>query len=143
MSERTQEMERILEESQKHIEKIREYNATIKDKTITAKLKRMEKLVSTIFYEVDINPNQADNLGMFLNYYLPTTEKLLKAYTELDEKTIKGRKAQKTKKEIDGALEALNSSFEGILDKFYQEQEMEINSDISALSVMMRQEGLL
>ena len=143
MMERTKEIQDILNQGQIYVEKIRESNDIIKDKAISEKLDRMEKVVSMIFHEVDINPAQADKLGMFMNYYLPTTEKLLEAYIEIDEKQIKGKTLKKTKKDIEGAIDKIMNSFEGLLDKFYQEQEMNLSTDISAMDIIMKQEGLV
>lgn len=143
MKERSKEMEAILNQGQQYIDKIHESNDIIKDKLISQKLDRMEKVVSMIFHEVDINPAQDDKLGMFMNYYLPTTEKLLEAYIEIDEKQVKGKTLERTKKDIECALDKIIDSFEGLLDKFYQEQEMDITSDISAMEIIMKQEGLI
>lgn len=141
MKERSKAMQEIMDSGQKYIDKIHESNNIIKDKKISEKLDRMERIVSMIFHEVDVNPAQADKLGLFLNYYLPTTEKLLEAYIDLDEKEIKGKSLQKTQKEIDASLDTINASFEGLLDKFYQEKELDITSDITAMEVIMKQEG--
>ena len=111
------------------------------DKKISEKLDRMERVVSMIFHEVDVNPTQADKLGLFLNYYLPTTEKLLEAYTDLDEKEVKGKSLQKAQKEIELSLDTINDSFEKLLDKFYQEKELDIASDITEMEVIIKQEG--
>lgn len=142
MKERTKEIQNILDQGQFYVNKIHESNDIIKDKIISEKLDRMEKVVSMIFHEVDISPAQADKLGMFMNYYLPTTEKLLGAYIEIDEKEIKGKTLQKTKKEIEGTIDKIIDSFEGLLDRFYREQEMDISTDISAMEILMKQEGL-
>ncbi len=143
MNERTKEMQDILDRGRGYVDKIHESNDIIKDKVISAKLDRMEKVVSMIFHEVDVNPAQADKLGMFMNYYLPTTEKLLESYIEIDEKQIKGKALEKTKKDIEGAIDKLIDSFEGLLDKFYQEQEMDLSTDILAMEIIMKQEGLI
>ena len=142
MKERSKEMAQIMDFGQKYIAKIHESNDIIKDKMVSHKLDEMEKIVSMIFHEVDINPDQADKLGLFLNYYMPTTEKLLEAYIDLDEKLVKGKSLEKAKKEIEDSLDTINIAFEGILDRFYQEQELDIVSDISAMENMMKQEGL-
>lgn len=142
MQERSKKMEQIMQSGQKYVDKIHECNDIIKDKVISRKLDVMENIVSMIFHEVDINPQQADNLGLFLDYYLPTTEKLLEAYIDLDEKKVKGKSLKKAKKDIESSLDTINGSFENILDKFYQEQELDIASDISAMEVIMKQEGL-
>lgn len=142
MKERTKEMQAIMDQGQGYIDKIHESNDIIKDKIISQKLDRMENVVSMIFHEVDVNPQNADKLGMFMNYYLPTTEKLLEAYIEIDEKQIKGKSLEKTKKDIEGAIDKIIDSFEGLLDKFYHEKEMDIAADISAMEILMKQDGL-
>lgn len=142
MKERTKEMQAIMDQGQGYIDKIHESNDIIKDKIISQKLDRMENVVSMIFHEVDVNPQNADKLGMFMNYYLPTTEKLLEAYIEIDEKQIKGKSLEKTKKDIEGAIDKIIDSFEGLLDKFYHEKEMDIATDISAMEILMKQDGL-
>lgn len=142
MKERTKEMQAIMNQGQEYIDKIHESNDIIKDKIISQKLDRMESVVSMIFHEVDVNPQNADKLGMFMNYYLPTTEKLLEAYIEIDEKQIKGKSLEKTKKDIEGAIDKIIDSFEGLLDKFYQEKELDIATDISAMEILMKQDGL-
>lgn len=141
MKERSKAMQEIMDSGQRYIDKIHDSNDIIKEKKISEKLDRMERIVSMIFHEVDINPAQADKLGLFLNYYLPTTEKLLEAYIDLDEKEIKGKSLQKAQKEIEASLDTINDSFEGLLDKFYQEKELDITSDITAMEVIMKQEG--
>ena len=141
MKERSKAMQEIMNSGQRYIYKIHECNDIIKDKKISEKLDRMERVVSMIFHEVDVNPEQADKLGLFLNYYLPTTEKLLEAYIDLDEKEIKGKSLQKAQKEIELSLDTINDSFEKLLDKFYQEKELDIASDITAMEVIIKQEG--
>lgn len=141
MKERSKAMQEIMNSGQRYIDKIHECNDIIKDKKISEKLDRMERVVSMIFHEVDVNPTQADKLGLFLNYYLPTTEKLLEAYIDLDEKEIKGKSLQKAQKEIELSLDTINDSFEKLLDKFYQEKELDIVSDITAMEVIIKQEG--
>ena len=140
--ERSAYVQNILDSGKDYVAKIHSLNDLIKDKVITEKLNRMEQIVATIFSEVDINPKQADKLGMLINYYLPTTEKLLEAYVDLSEKQVQGRSVQKTQKEIEDAIDKINRAYSNILDQIFQEQEMDVASDISALSVMMRQDGL-
>ena len=142
MKKRTPETEDLLQQGHEYVEKIRDSNDIIKDKEISKKLDRMERVVATIFHEVDVNPAQANKLGVFMNYYLPTTEKLLESYIDLDEKTIGKASTEKTKLEISRALDSINEAFEGLLGRFYQEQERDVTSEIYAMEVIMKQEGL-
>lgn len=139
---RTKEISEMLEVGEQYITKLQGYSSLIKDKNISKKLVTMQNVVSMIFHEIDVNPNQARSLGMFLNYYLPTTEKLLDTYVTLDEKGISGNNVTRTKKEIEEAINTILVAFERILEKLYEEQEMDIASDIEAMELSMKQEGL-
>lgn len=140
---RTSRISKIMETGEQYIEKIHGYGSLIKEKNVSKKIVRMEHIVSMIFHEIDVNPNQAESLGVFLNYYLPTTEKLLDAYVTLDEKQASGKNANQTKKEIEDAITTIIIAFEGVLEKLYEEHEMDISSDVAALELSMKQEGLL
>lgn len=139
---RTRRIAQLMEQGEQYIQKIHGYGTLVKDKSIARKIARMENLVSKIFHEVDVNPRQANSLGVFLNYYLPTTEKLLDAYVVLDEKQATGKQSAQTKKEIEEAVSTIVTAFEVILEKLYEEYEMDIASDIAALELSMKQDGL-
>ena len=141
INERPKEIEDLLRQGREHVAKICDYNDAIKDKDVSEKLDRMEKLVAAIFHEVDINPSQAGKLSMFMNYYLPTTEKLLEAYADIDEKNIKGERLKKVQMDIVKALDSINDAFEILLERFYEEQEIDIASDISVMEKVMKQQG--
>jgi hypothetical protein len=139
---RTRRISLIMETGERYIEKIHGYETLVKDKNISKKIARMEHIVSMIFHEIDANPSQAQSLSVFLNYYLPTTEKLLDTYVTMDEKQTSGKNATQTKREIEEAINTIVSAFEGILEKLYEEYEMDITSDIAAIELSMKQEGL-
>lgn len=139
---RTERISQIMEDGERYIEKIHGYAILVKDKNVSKKINRMEHIVSMIFHEIDINPSQAQNLSVFLNYYLPTTEKLLDTYVTLDEKKASGKNANQTRKEIEEAMSTIVLAYEGILEKLYEEYEMDIASDIAAIELSMKQEGL-
>jgi len=77
-----------------------------------------------------------------MNYYLPTTKKLLEAYVELDRQTVQGENVQQTKNEIDSAMDTINEAFEKLLDSLFQDMAWDISSDISVMKTMMAQDGL-
>lgn len=131
--ERPDEVEALLELGEQYKAKIRAANDLIKDNAITEKLDQMEKMVSAIFYEVDVDPSNADKLGLLLGYYLPTTEKLLSTYIDMTEKTVQGGKIRRIRKDISDSLGIINKAFEKILDGFFEEKQIEVESDIEAM----------
>ncbi|MCD8075455.1 MAG: 5-bromo-4-chloroindolyl phosphate hydrolysis family protein [Lachnospiraceae bacterium] len=141
-TERSPEHQALIEEGWKYIRHIHECNAKIPDAQMTAKLDRLELVVTRIFREAEKNPDAVSDLRKMMSYYLPTTRKLLDAYCELDDQPIRGQNIENTRKEIESALDTINTAFEKLLDDLYEEQAWDISSDISVLNSMLAQEGL-
>ena len=78
-----------------------------------------------------------------MDYYLPTTVKLLKAYEELDGQPVQGENIVNSKKEIEDTLDTLNTAYEKILDNLFQDTAWDVSSDISVLQTLLAQEGLM
>lgn len=136
------EIRRIIEEGDKYINRIHACNDAIPGREISAKISRMELLVDRIFDRVELNPESAGDVRRLMDYYLPTTVKLLDAYQELDSQPVQGENILSSKKEIEGTLDTLNMAFEKLLDDMFQETAWDVSSDISVLRTMLAQEGL-
>ena len=77
-----------------------------------------------------------------MNYYLPTTLKLLDAYEEFDSQPVQGENIKTAKQQIEQTLDTINIAFENLLDKLFTDEVLDVSSDISALETMLKQEGL-
>lgn len=136
------ETEKILKEGNDYIRMVHECNERIPGEEMSAKLSRLEAIVRRIFEQVEKDPDSADDLHKFLDYYLPTTTKLLHAYIDLDRQEIAGENISATKKEIEDTLDTVNAAFERLLDSLFEDTAWDISSDISVMKTMMAQEGL-
>lgn len=136
------EFQKLIDEGQSYIRHIRECNDDIPGEEISRKLDKMEQLVQRIFDEVRIHPEVAPDLQKMMDYYLPTTSKLLDAYRELDKQPVAGDNIRSTKAEIEQTVDTLNVAFEKLLDSLFVDRAWDISSDISVLNTMLAQEGL-
>ncbi|MCD7761702.1 MAG: 5-bromo-4-chloroindolyl phosphate hydrolysis family protein [Lachnospiraceae bacterium] len=139
---RSPEHQALIDEGKRYIRHIHECNEKIPGEEITAKLTRLELVVTRIFREAEKDPGAVTDLRKMMSYYLPTTQKLLDAYCELDAQPAEGKNMAETKKEIESALDTINTAFENLLDSLYEEQAWDISTDISVLNSMLAQEGL-
>lgn len=136
------EVVELLEKGNEYVRKIHEANDKIPGEEVSRKLDRMENIVARIFAEVQKNPSLAGNLNMFMDYYLPTTTKLMDAYIDMDAHPVQGENIQNAKEEIEGTLDTINDAFENLLDSFFKETALDVSTDISVMKNMMRQQGL-
>ena len=133
---------KIIKEGKEYIKTIHNFNDEIPGVEMSEKLYRLESTVDRIIEQVRQNPDSASELSKLISYYLPTTVKLLKAYTELDKQTVSGENIVKTKKEIEDALDTINDAFEKLLDSLFENIAWDVSSDISVMQTMFAQDGL-
>lgn len=136
------EIQQVIEEGKAYIKTIQEANDAIYDPVISDKLYRMEIIVKKIFDHVKANPDQVGQLRRFMNYYMPTTEKLVRAYQQMDGETVLGKNMTRAKKEIAETLDTINEAYEKLYDSMHIDIVMDVSSDISVLKTMFAQEGL-
>lgn len=136
------EVREVLDRGNEYIAEIRRLNDIIPGDEVSGKLARMENIITKIFAEVRAKPSLASNLSMFMDYYLPTTTKLINAYAEMDAQPVQGGNIQSAKKEIENSLDTINDAYENLLDSFFKEQALDVATDISVMKTMMKQEGL-
>lgn len=136
------EVQKIIQAGDEYVEKIHRANDAIPGEMISAKISRMEMLVDRIFDRIEQNPESVDEIRRLMEYYLPTTIKLLDAYEELDQQPVQGENILSSKKEIEETLDTLNAAFEKLLDDLFQDTAWDLSSDISVLNTMLAQEGL-
>lgn len=136
------EVQKIVQAGDEYVRMIKAANDAIPGEVISAKISRMELLVDRIFDRVEQNPDSVNDMRRMMDYYLPTTMKLLEAYEELDAQPVQGENIISSKKEIEDTIDTLNIAFEKLLDSLFQDTAWDVSSDISVLHTMLAQEGL-
>lgn len=134
---------RVLSDGSAYIRMVHGCSGKMQSGQMRDKLSKLETIMRRIFEHVEKHPDSADDLRKFMDYYLPTTTKLLNAYIDLDKQEIAGENIRATKKEIEDTLDIINSAFEKLLDGLFEETAWDISSDISAMKTMLAQEGLM
>lgn len=136
------EVDRIIDEGYESLRKLREANDRIPDQVMSERISRMENASADIFAYITDHPDQAPQIRRFMNYYLPTTLKLLENYEKLSRQRVKGQNVRKTMFEIEGIMETIAAAFEKQLDSLFSSDAMDISADISVMETVLRQEGL-
>jgi hypothetical protein len=127
--------------SRKLIE-IRRMDDEIQDEEVSKKVRRIEEVTASIFELVRQNPGKLGQISTFMNYYLPTTLKLLRAYSQLERQTVAGENIRTSKARIEKMLSQLVFAFEQQLDQMFEADARDISSDITVLERMMAKDGL-
>ena len=138
----SEELREAITQGNAYIEQIKAANDAIPGEEISRKLDRLEEISTKIFLCVKKYPEKLPEIRKFMEYYLPTTLKLVYAYKEFDAQPIQGENITNSKKEIQKTLDTINYAFENLLDSLYEDVAMEVSTDITVLQTLLAQEGL-
>lgn len=116
---------------------IRRANDRIADPILSAKIDRLEEIAARIFRAVEEDPKKRGRIDTFLNYYLPTTQKLLDSYAEFESTGVEGENLRLAKSRIEATMDSIVAGFEHQLDELYKGDAMDVDSDIRVMEVML------
>ena len=119
---------------------IRRVNDRIADPILSAKIDRLEEITAKIFRIVEQDPKKAGKIDTFLNYYLPTTQKLLDSYAEFEAAGVEGENLRQAKQRIENTMDSIVKGFEHQLDELYKAEAMDVASDIRVMEHMLRRD---
>lgn len=136
------DVDELIAQGRQSIRQMRELNAQIKDKKISEQINRLEQLSNEIFAQVTKNPSKLSQIRKFMNYYLPTTVKLLASYAELSAQSVRGKNITATMQKVEGIMDTIVIAFEKQLDSLFGAEALDISTDITVLEGMLAREGL-
>ena len=139
-----EDVDRTIEAGAEYIRKFDKIEVELAklDPGLAAKLDEIRGLMNTMFEYVSKNPDKLPKIRRFMNYYLPTLEKLMNTYLELSAEKVKGENITKTLKGIEGILDTIKPAFERMLNDLYEDRAIDISADITVLESMLESEGL-
>jgi dTDP-4-amino-4,6-dideoxygalactose transaminase len=68
-----------------------------------------------------------------MDYYLPTTLKILRTYARLEAQEVDGENITATKERIEGMMDTVVEGFESQLDQLFRDEAIDITSDVQVL----------
>ena len=134
------EEEAVIDDS--FLDEIKQINDDIADEQMSRKIDRIGEITAKILEYQRKNPGKAGQLRSFLSYYLPTTLKILRAYAQMEAQGIEGENIRSAKNRIEGMMDKVVEGFEKQLDKLFQDDAMDITTDVEVLERMLDKDGL-
>ena len=129
-------------ERDKAVSEMRRLNDAIADPAISAQIDHLEDVTGKIFDVVAEKPAKRPQIRRFLQYYLPTTLKILNAYDRMGGAGIEGENISATKEKVEGMMDTISAAFDKQLDALYGEEALDISTDITVREEMLAREGL-
>lgn len=136
------ELDKMLRDGRLAIAEMKRLDDNIADEDISADIVRLEQVTGKIFDQVKQDPKKLPQIRKFMDYYLPTTLKLLNAYDRASATGVSGENIDATMRKVEGMMKTIVSAFEKQLDALFGDEALDISTDITVLENMMAREGL-
>ena len=135
------EIDTLIKERERAVGEMRRLNDSIKDEKVSAQIDRLEVTAGKIIDAVVEQPSKLPQIRKFMNYYLPTTLKLLNAYDRMDSTGAAGTNIDGTKGKVEDMLGTICAAFDKQLDSLYGAEALDISTDITVMEQMLAGEG--
>ena len=136
------EVDPILEEGNRALSEMGRLYMSIKDPEVRGKINEIMRITDKITQDAIDDPKDIPQIRKFMNYYLPTTLKLLNSYDRMSSLGIEGENLGRSMKNINEMLDAAIEAYKKRLDSLFENQALDIETDIEVMNTMLAREGL-
>lgn len=133
----------IIEEGNRALAEFGRLYSSIPDEGVKEKINEIMRITDKIMLDAIDDPSDVPQIKKFFKYYIPTTIKLLNAYDRMDSQEIEGENISKTKTNIYDMLDVAIDAYKKRLDSLFEDQALDIETDIDVMNQMLAREGLL
>lgn len=136
------EIDPIIEEGNRALSEMGRIYMSVQDVEVRKKINELMRITDKITQDAIHDPDDIPKIKKFMNYYLPTTIKLLNAYDRMSSQGIEGDNLDKSMKSITDMLDQAIIAYKKQLDSLFENQALDIETDIEVMNKMLAREGL-
>lgn len=131
-----------LDAASRQIDELETSAGRIVDTVLKSSVERMVSAGRKIVAEAARRPEKLVLLRRFLNYYLPTSVKLINSYIHMKSGGIDGKHSDDVVNGVESNAGRIAAAFENQLDALYADESLDISTDLEVLDEMLKSDGL-
>jgi len=136
------EIQDVINEGKRAQKELSRLYKTIPNLEVKSKITELMDVTEKIVDDVKSDPSDLPQIKQFLDYYLPTTIKLLNAYDRMGAQGIQGENISGSMKSIEEMLDTAITAYKKLLDSLFANQALDVETDIEVMNTLLRREGL-
>ena len=138
-----EKLDALLSEGETAVIEMRRLYESISNITIRDKINELINITDSIFKKLLIEPGAYNQVKRFTDFFLPTSIKLLNTYDRFGKSIVAGDNITGTMERIDTALDTTLNSYKKFYDSLFENQALDIETDITVLETLLKRDGLL
>ena len=136
------EIDSVVREGRRAMQEMGRLYASIDNPDVKKRIVEIMDISDKIVKDAISDPRDIPNIKRFLNYYLPTTIKLLNAYDRMSVQGIEGENISGSIQRIEDMLDTIVSAYKKQLDSLFADEALDIETDIKVMDGLLQREGL-
>ncbi len=137
-----QQLDALIIQGRAAATRIHQLNAQIPDQTISATLSGIEDTSARILARLEEDKSQMNRCRQFLDYYLPTTVKLLELYVRLQNQGLRTGNIDLAMDRIETMLGKIRDAFSRQLDSLFESEMVDVTAEIAVMEQLLQNSGL-
>lgn len=117
-------------------------SASIQNPAVQSKIATLSDVSRMIINDAKEDESDVPQIRRFLDFYMPTTLKLLNAYDRMDATELDGDTVTHSKQNIQDMLDTTITAYRKQLDALFGNQAMDIDVEIRSMKSLLEREGL-
>ena len=138
-----EQADNVILKGQEMLNTIREENILITDETLSAQMDTLSDKCLQIFRTVSEEPSKAPNVRKFMNYYLPTTLKVLANYRTMQERGVSYQDMAQARESAVRCMNMVLTACQKQIDALHKENMLDISTDIDVMEQMLKRDGYI
>ena len=138
-----QQADNVILKGQEMLNTIREENIVITDETLTAQMNTLSDKCYQIFRTVSDEPAKAPHVRKFMNYYLPTTLKVLANYRLMQQRGVSYQDMSQARDSAVRCMDMVLTACQKQIDALHKENMLDISTDIDVMEQMLKRDGYI
>ena len=135
------EADAVIAKGQEMLHTIRAENDAITDEVLSGQMDELERLCVQIFTTVAEKPHKAPQIRKFMNYYLPTTLKMLASYRTMNDRGVSVTDMTEARATTIRGMGMVLTACQKQLDNLYKDTMLDVSTDIDVLEQMLKRDG--
>ena len=123
------------------LDTIRRENAAIPDQELTEQMNNLSLRCEQIFRTVSETPSKAPQVRKFMNYYLPTTLKMLANYRTMQQRGVSYGEMKEARETTVHGMNLILTACQKQIDNLHRDNMLDISTDIDVLEQMLKRDG--
>ena len=120
---------------------IRKENAAIPDSELSSLMDNLSVKCEQIFRTVSESPSKAPQVRKFMNYYLPTTLKMLANYRTMEQRGVSYGELKEARDTTVHGMNLVLTACQKLIDNLHRDNMLDISTDIDVLEQMLKRDG--